>query len=123
MLEKSDTLGGQRHSFSRDGFQWSAGIHDLSGFGVEQRKCAILDWLAETPIEMAPIGAVYDTLHIGSASPLRLSRPAQAQMLDLEKRIPGEGEAIDAWFASLEDPAHDPGPEHRHSGELLAWAD
>lgn len=26
-------------------------------------------------------------------------------------------------FASLKDPAHDPGPSHRHTGDLLVWAD
>ncbi len=26
-------------------------------------------------------------------------------------------------FASLKDPRHDPGPEHKHTGDLLVWAD
>ncbi len=105
LLEQSDTLGGQTHSFSRDGFQWDTGIHYLSGFGPGSQNRAVLDWLTDTPIEMAPIGAVYDTLHIASAPPLQLSRPAEAQILDLKERYPKEHEAIDAWFAALRDGA------------------
>ena len=105
LLEQGDTLGGQTHSFTRGGFQWATGIHYLSGFGPGQRNRAILDWLTDTPIDMAPIGSVYDTLHIGHAPPLQLSRPAQAQRLDLKERFPDEGEAIDAWFSALDDGA------------------
>ena len=105
LLEQSETLGGQTHSFSRDGFQWDTGIHYLSGFGPGQPNRAVLDWLADTAIDMAPIGSVYDTLHIGSERPLQLSRPAEAQRLDLKERFPAESEAIDAWFAAVHDGA------------------
>jgi all-trans-retinol 13,14-reductase len=26
-------------------------------------------------------------------------------------------------FASLKDPKHDPGPDQKHSGEMLIWTD
>ncbi|WP_144057738.1 phytoene desaturase family protein [Novipirellula maiorica] len=103
MLEQYDKLGGQTHSFSREGFSWDAGLHYLGGFGPDESEKAMLDWLCDSPIELAPIGVVYDTLHIGDATPLKLSRPASAQRLDLKERFPDETEAIDKWFDAIID--------------------
>jgi len=101
LLEKSETLGGQTHSFSRNGFSWDAGVHYVGGFGPDDPARAILDWLTDTPIEMASLGFVYDTLHIGDAPPIQLSRPVAAQKLDLKERFPDESDAIDSWFEAM----------------------
>ena len=101
MLEQYDSLGGQTHSFSREGFSWDAGIHYLGGFGPDVSARAMLDWLCDSPIDLAPIGAVYDTLHMGDSAPLPLSRPAEAQRIDLKERFPKDVEAIDAWFTAI----------------------
>ena len=101
ILEQYVKLGGQTHSFSRDGFSWDAGLHYLGGFGPEKAEKTLLAWLCDSPIELAPIGAVYDTLHIGDARPLKLSRPASAQRFDLKERFPEESEAIDNWFDAI----------------------
>ncbi|NND96451.1 MAG: NAD(P)/FAD-dependent oxidoreductase [Pirellulaceae bacterium] len=104
LLEQYSSLGGQTHSFSREGFTWDAGIHYLGKIGAsEQTENAVLDWLTDTPIEFAPVGAIYDTLHIGDAPPLHLSRPSEAQKLDLKERFPDEGDAIDAWYSAMHD--------------------
>ena len=103
LLEQYDKLGGQTHSFSREGFSWDAGIHYLSGYAPGEPDRRTLDWLCDTPIELAPMGAVYDYLHIGDAEPLPLTRPYEAQILDLKDRFPGEGKAIDAWFSAVKE--------------------
>ncbi|MGI9455255.1 MAG: NAD(P)-binding protein, partial [Aeoliella sp.] len=103
MLEQYQKLGGQTHSFSREGFTWDAGLHYLGAFGPDESDRAMLDWLCDSPIELAPMGAVYDTLHIGDATPLKLSRPASAQRMDLKERCPDEAEAIDKWFDAIID--------------------
>ncbi len=104
LLEQYHSLGGQTHSFSRNGFTWDAGIHYLGKMAAsEQTENAILDWLTDTPIEFAPMGAVYDTLHIGDTPPLQLSRPTEAQKLDLKERFPNDGVAIDAWYNAIHD--------------------
>lgn len=102
LLEQYSKLGGQTHSFSRDGFRWDVGLHYLGGFGPGEPERAILDWLTNSPIKMAPMGPVYDTLHIGDAAPLQLSRPIEAQKLDLRDRFPDETKSIDAWFDAIE---------------------
>lgn len=75
LLEQHQVLGGQTHSFSRDGFTWDVGVHYVSEMAPGDRARALLDWLCDTPMDFAPLGAVYDILHIGSAAPLSLSRP------------------------------------------------
>ena len=101
LLEQYQTLGGLTHSFSRNGFSWDVGIHYLSGLAPGEPDRKLLDWLCDTPIELEPMGAVYDVLHIGGAEPLLLSRPFEAQILDLKERFPQESAAIDAWFAAI----------------------
>jgi len=103
ILEQYDSLGGQTHSFSREGFSWDAGIHYLGGFGPDGAEKAMLDWLCDSPIELAPVGTVYDTLHIGDSAPLKLSRPVAAQRIDLKERFPDDSEAINAWFDTIVD--------------------
>lgn len=101
MLEQYNKLGGQTHSFSREGYSWDTGLHYLGQFGPDVFERSILNWLCNSPIELAPMGAVYDTLHIGDSAPLKLSRPASAQRLDLKERFPDDAEAIDKWFDAI----------------------
>jgi phytoene dehydrogenase-like protein len=101
LLEQHRTLGGLTHSFSRNGFTWDVGIHYLSGLAPGDRERDLLDWLSDTPIDFVPLGSVYDILHIGSAEPLSLSRPYEAQERDLKDRYPDQAEAIEAWTQAL----------------------
>lgn len=101
LLEQYQTLGGQTHSFTIEGFSWDAGIHYLSGIAPGDCERDILDWLSATPIEFTSMGAVYDNLHIGDTPPLPLSRPFEAQERDLKDRFPEEAKAIEAWTAAL----------------------
>ncbi len=103
LLEQHRTLGGLTHSFSRNGFSWDVGIHYLSGVAPGDHARAMIDWLADTPIDFVSLGSVYDTLHIGSAKPLSLSRPYEAQERDLKDRFPDQAEAIEAWTHALRD--------------------
>lgn len=103
LLEQYSALGGLTHSFSMEGFAWDAGIHYLNCLAPEDRERRILDWLSDTPVELVSMGTIYDTLHIGDAAPLSLSRPYEAQTRDLKDRFPDESEAIDAWIAALKE--------------------
>ncbi|MDJ0630021.1 MAG: NAD(P)/FAD-dependent oxidoreductase [Rhodobacter sp.] len=101
LLEQHQMLGGLTHSFSRDGFTWDVGMHYLSELAPEDRMREVLDWLSDTPIDFAPLGSVYDHVHIGAAEPLSLSRPYEAQERDLKDRYPDQIEAIEAWTHAL----------------------
>ena len=101
LLEQHWTLGGLTHSFTRDGFTWDVGIHYLSYMAPGERERGLLDWLCDTPMELEPLGSIYDVLHIGSSEPLALSRPYEAQERDLKDRFPDEAEAIGEWTHAL----------------------
>ncbi len=101
LLEQHQTLGGLTHSFSRNGFTWDVGVHYLSEMAPGDRARALLDWLSDTPIEFAPLGSVYDTLHIADAEPLSLTRPYEAQERDLKDRFPDQAKAIEDWTRAL----------------------
>ncbi len=101
LLEQHQTLGGLTHSFSRNGFTWDVGIHYLSEMAPEDRVRELIDWLSDTPIDFVPLGSIYDNVHIGSAEPLALSRPYEAQERDLKDRFPDQVEAIEAWTNAL----------------------
>lgn len=101
LLEQYHTLGGLTHSFSREGFSWDVGIHYLGGLAPGDPEKDLLDWLCAKPMEFASMGAVYDTLHVGDAEPLRLSRPYEAQELDFKARFPADAEAIEAWTDAM----------------------
>ena len=101
LLEQHQTLGGLTHSFSRDGFTWDVGVHYLSEMAPGDRDRALLDWLSDTPIDFVSLGSVYDIVHIGSAEPLSLSRPYEAQERDLKDRFPDQAEAIEAWTHAM----------------------
>lgn len=101
LLEQHQTLGGLTHSFTRDGFTWDVGVHYLSGVAPGDPERGLLDWISDTPIELVPLGSIYDNVHIGSAEPLSLSRPYEAQERDLKDRYPDQAEAIEAWTHAL----------------------
>ncbi|MCR9138321.1 MAG: NAD(P)/FAD-dependent oxidoreductase [Alphaproteobacteria bacterium] len=127
LLEQHHTLGGLTHSFSRNGFTWDVGIHYLSGVAPGDRERELLDWLTETPIDFVSLGSIYDIVHIGSAEPLSLSRPYEAQERDLKDRFPDHAEAIETWTRDLRE-----GREAMHkifptrampeiAGDMLDW--
>jgi len=127
LLEQHHTLGGLTHSFSRDGFLWDVGIHYLSHMAPGDHEREMLDWLCDTPMEFVPLGSTYDVLHIGSAEPLSLSRPHEAQEMDLKDRFPEHVQEIEAWTRALHE-----GREAMHkifptrampkvAGDMLKW--
>ena len=101
LLEQHHTLGGLTHSFSRNGFTWDVGVHYLSGLAPGDHARGLLDWLCDTPMDFVSLGSVYDYVHIGSAPQIALSRPYEAQEMDLKDRFPKETEAIEAWIEAL----------------------
>ncbi len=101
LLEQHQTLGGLTHSFTRDEFTWDVGVHYLGHMAPGDRERALLDWVCDTPMDFVSLGSIYDTVHIGSAEPLSLSRPYEAQELDLKDRFPDEARAIEAWTHAM----------------------
>lgn len=101
VLEKHSVAGGLTQTFSRAGFTWDVGLHYLGQYGPDRSAGKLLQWLSNGQIEMAPMGAVYDTLHFPEGFEIMLSRPEAALKLDLKEKFPASGGEIDRYFEAV----------------------
>jgi len=98
VLEKHSIPGGLTQTFSRNGFTWDVGLHYVGQYGPEESAGKLLNWLSNGRIKMAPMGAVYDTLHFPDGFEIMLSRPEAALKLDLKEKFPKAADEIDRYF-------------------------
>lgn len=101
VLEQHSIAGGLTQTFSRGGYTWNVGVHYLGNMGPHDQAAGILHWLADGAIEMAPSGAVYDTLHFPDGFEIALARPEAALRLDLAEKFPGCEREIDAFLVAV----------------------
>lgn len=105
VLEQHFTAGGLTQTFNRGGFTWNVGMHYLGGMGPHGGARAVLDWLCDDRIEMASMGAVYDTIHYPDGFEIQFSRPEEALKCDLKEKFPEAASEIDAFFMMLQSAA------------------
>jgi all-trans-retinol 13,14-reductase len=101
VLERHYVAGGLTHTFSREGFTWDVGVHYLGQFGPDGEARRMFEWLAGTPIEMASMGTVYDTVHFPGGFEFEYARPESALRRNLVEAFPASERAIDAWLDAL----------------------
>jgi all-trans-retinol 13,14-reductase len=101
VLEKHSVPGGLTQTFSRHGYTWDVGLHYLGEFGPDGSAGKLLHWLSNGLIKMAPMGAVYDTLHFPGGFEIKLSRPEAALKLDLKEQFPKASNEIDRYFEAV----------------------
>ena len=101
VLERHSVPGGLSQTFSRGGFTWDVGLHYLGQYGPGGSAGKLLRWLSNGQIEMAPMGAVYDTLHFPDGFEIVFSRPEAALKLDLKERFPASVGEIDRYFEAV----------------------
>jgi phytoene dehydrogenase-like protein len=101
VLEKHSVPGGLSQTFSRGGFTWDVGLHYVGQYGPDGSAGKLLRWLSNGQIEMAPMGAIYDTLHFPGGFEIMLSRPEAALKLDLKEKFPASGGEIDRYFEAV----------------------
>ncbi len=101
VLEQHCVAGGLTHTFSRDGWTWGVGVHYLGDMGQEDEDEGLLEWISGGTIEMASMGAVYDTMHFPGGFVTQFVRPEEALKRELKGRFPGSVSEIDAWFDAL----------------------
>jgi phytoene dehydrogenase-like protein len=78
LLEQHHAAGGLTQTFSRDGYSWNIGVHYIGEMGPGDGPRAVLDWLSDGRIEMAPLGETYDTLRFPDDFEVRFRRPEAA---------------------------------------------
>jgi all-trans-retinol 13,14-reductase len=101
VLEQHAAVGGLTQAFGRGEFQWTVGLHYLGGMGPGDKARAILDWLTDSAIAMAPIAEPYDIMHFPDAAEIPFAPTEAALKQELKARFPASGAEIDAWFGAL----------------------
>jgi all-trans-retinol 13,14-reductase len=101
VFEQHFIAGGLTSTFSRKGFTWDVGIHYLGEVGPEGQARRILDWLSDSAIRMAPVGAVYDIIHFPDDFKIAFESPAEALKHNLEEKFPQSSVEIKAFFSLL----------------------
>jgi phytoene dehydrogenase-like protein len=101
VLEQHSIAGGLTQSFSREGFSWNVGMHYLGQMGPGGSARRVLDWLCDQRIEMASMGAVYDTVHMPGGFEIQFSRPEAALIRNLTEKFPRSESEIHAFFAAV----------------------
>ena len=106
VLEQHYVAGGLTQTFSRDGFTWNVGMHYLGEMGPQGSVRGILDWICDGRIEMASMGATYDTVHFPGGFEMQFSRPQASLKLNLKEKFPASAAEIDTFFAALGEAEH-----------------
>lgn len=78
-------------------------MHYLGDMDAHGTARAVLDWLCDGGVELASMGAVYDTMHFPDGFEIQFSRPEAALRLDLKEKFPNSIAEIDIFFAALRD--------------------
>ncbi|MDH4095759.1 MAG: NAD(P)/FAD-dependent oxidoreductase [Betaproteobacteria bacterium] len=100
VLEQHFLAGGLTQTFTREGYTWDVGLHYLGDLGPQGK--ALLDWLSDGGIEIAPTDAAFDTVHFPEGFEFSYVSPPAAARDALKKRFPGSAGEIDAFFTALE---------------------
>lgn len=101
VLERHDVPGGLTQTFSRDGFTWDVGVHYLGDMAPGRPARRVLDWLSGGAMEMAPLGAVYDTVRFPGDFEFQYARPEAALRAGLKEKFPANEHEIDAFFEAI----------------------
>ena len=90
VLERHEVAGGLTQTFSRDGYTWDVGVHYLGDMAPGRPARRVLDWLSGRTIEMAPLGAVYDTVRFPGDFRVPVLAPRGGAARRPEGEVPGK---------------------------------
>lgn len=94
VLEKHYTPGGYTHTFTRDDWEWDVGVHYIGEVGSDKTLMkSTYDYVSESPIEWADMGAVYDTAFFGDEK-FEFRKGKEEYAEGLAAQFPEEREAI-----------------------------
>lgn len=66
LLEQHYTPGGMTHTFKRNDYEWDVGVHYVGEVGTPTMVKKVYDYVCDTPIVWADMGAVYDVAYFGN---------------------------------------------------------
>jgi all-trans-retinol 13,14-reductase len=103
VLEQHSQLGGLTQTFSRGDYTFAVGVHYIGGLGdgpgPEGQFGRMLRRLAGDGLRFAPLGSPYDIVRLPDFE-FPVEAPLDVYRARLAASFPGEGAAIDAYFAA-----------------------
>ncbi|APR81044.1 Carotenoid cis-trans isomerase [Minicystis rosea] len=104
VLEQHYVPGGFTHTFKRRRWTWDVGVHAVGEVDRRAMVGRILSALTDDRLTWASLGGVYDEFHYPD---LRLDFPDDRRQFaaNLREAFPGEGRAIDLYFARVREVA------------------
>ena len=78
------------------GWTWGVGVHYLGDMGQEDEEEGLLEWISGDTIQMASMGAVYDTIHFPGGFVTQFVRPEEALKRELKEKFPASVAEIDS---------------------------
>jgi all-trans-retinol 13,14-reductase len=101
VLEQHFAPGGLTQTFTRGKFHWDVGVHYLGKMGEGGEARRVIDWLSGGALKFAPLGPVYDIVHLPDGLRLEFARPEASLVTELTERFPESRAQIAAFFDAL----------------------
>src|SRR5690348_12775488 len=101
VLEQHLAPGGLTQTFTRERFHWDVGVHYLGMMGENAQARRVIDWLSGTTLEFAPLGPVYDIVHLPDGLRLEFARPEASLVTELGERFPQSRAELARFFDAL----------------------
>jgi all-trans-retinol 13,14-reductase len=100
VLEQHYAPGGLTQSFARGKFHWDVGVHYLGRMGEGGEARRLIDWLSGGTLKFAPVGPVYDIVHLPGRR-LEFARPEASLVTELAERFPDSRAELATFFDAL----------------------
>ena len=101
VLERHYVPGGYTHTFRRPGYEWDVGVHYIGEMQEGKLLRTLFDELTNEELKWADLGEVYDKIIIGEEA-FDFQKGRENLKLSLKKRFPKETQAIDKYFAFVQ---------------------
>lgn len=103
VLEKHHTPGGFTHSFTRQGrYHWDVGVHYVGGMAQDEVPRKLSDFVSEGRLEWSKLPDPHDVF-VYPDETFGVPSNKEAYREKLIAKFPEEEDAIDAYFADVED--------------------
>lgn len=100
VLERHYTAGGYTHVFHRPNYEWDVGVHYIGDVAEGSVLRALFDDLSNRQLKWHDMGPVYDRIILGKEV-YDFPKGRENLRAELLKHFPGEGPAIDEYFAAV----------------------
>lgn len=103
LLEKHSVPGGFTHTFSRRGYTWDVGVHNVGEMGENDGPGRILSWLSDGQLKWQHCGGVYERFFFPDGFEIEFSSDFGSFRATLERKFPQDKDSIDRYFGAVKE--------------------